>query len=178
MLTEAKVKAVTIRLYNGDITAYDGDAIVNAANNHLWMGSGVAGAIKKKGGDAIEKEAISEGPVKVGEAVVTGAGKLKVDYVIHAVVMGQDLKTNERSIREATQSALMRCDELKIERVAFPALGTGVGSIDYETCAGAMLEEMMYYIEEEDTSLKEIAIYLYGDESYQTFAEALVKIVS
>ena len=73
MITEAKLKGVTIKLYKGDITTYDGDAIVNAANNHLWMGSGVAGAIKKKGGDEIEKEAMSIGPVKVGEAVVTCA---------------------------------------------------------------------------------------------------------
>ena len=178
MLTEARVKTVTIKLCKGDITAYGGDAIVNAANNHLWMGSGVAGAIKRKGGDEIEKEAVSVGPVKVGEAVVTGAGKLKVDYVIHAVVMGQDLKTSERIIREATQNVLMRCDELKIERVAFPALGTGVGAVPYDVCARAMLEEMIYYIEEEEeTSLKEIVIYLYGDEAYQAFAEVFEQIL-
>ena len=178
MLTEARVKTVMIRLCNGDITAYDGDAIVNAANNHLWMGSGVAGAIKRKGGDEIEKEAVSIGPVKIGEAVVTGAGKLKVDYVIHAVVMGQDFKTSERIIREATQNVLIRCDELKIERVALPALGTGVGAVSYDVCARAMLEEMIYYIEEEEeTSLKEIVIYLYGDEAYQAFAEVFEQIL-
>ncbi len=177
MITEAELKGVTIKLYKGDITTYDGDAIVNAANNHLWMGSGVAGAIKKKGGDEIEKEAMSIGPVKVGEAVVTGAGKLDVDYVIHAVVMGQDLKTSEKMIREATQRALMRCDELKIERIAFPALGTGAGSIPYDACALAMLEEIFYYIEEEDTSLKEIAIYLYDDDALRSFGQVLERLV-
>jgi len=178
MLTEARVKGVTIKLYKGDITTYDGDAIVNAANNHLWMGSGVAGAIKKKGGDDIEREVMSIGPVKVGEAVVTGAGKLDVDYVIHAVVMGQDLKTSEKIIREATQSVLMRCDELRIERVAFPALGTGVGAIPYDVCALAMLEEIFYYIEEEDTSLKEIAFYLYDDDALRSFGQALEQVVA
>ena len=116
-----------IILIQGDITDYKTDAIVNAANNELWMGSGVAGAIKAKGGIEIEEEAKAKGPIKVGEAVATTAGKLKAKFVIHAAVMGQDSKTNENYIRNATLSSLKEAEELNLSSIAFPALGTGVG---------------------------------------------------
>src|SRR3989337_1644406 len=87
-----------IVLILGDITDSETDAIVNAANDHLWMGSGVAGAIKAKGGVEIEQEAKAKGPIPIGEAVAKSAGKLKAKYVIHAAVMGQDLQTNEKYI--------------------------------------------------------------------------------
>jgi len=173
MATEKKVRGVTIRLYKGDITDYDGDAVVNAANNYLWMGSGVAGAIKRKGGVEIEREAVAKGPINVGEAVVTDAGQLNVDYVIHAAVMGQDLTTNERFIREATTNSLFLCDELGVKRVAFPAFGTGVGGFPLRECAKAMLEEVVLYLKEEDTNLEEIAFYLYGDEAFRAFSDVL-----
>src|SRR3972149_446583 len=98
----------------GDITDSGADAIVNAANNHLWMGSGVAGAIKRKGSAEIEKEAIAKGPIAVGEAVATTGGKLKARYVIHAAAMGQDLRTDEAKIASATRNALLRAEELGI----------------------------------------------------------------
>lgn len=86
---------------------------------------------------------------------------MKVDYIIHAAVMGQDLKTSEAIIREATQNSLYKCDELGIERVAFPAFGTGVGGFPVDNCSKAMLEEVVLYLEEEkDTNLKEVAFYL------------------
>jgi uncharacterized protein (DUF433 family) len=78
----------------GDITALEVDAIANAANNALWMGAGVAGAIKRAGGDEIEREAVAKGPIEVGEAVAAGAGRLAAKWVIHGAVMGQDLRTD------------------------------------------------------------------------------------
>src|SRR4030067_1085337 len=89
-------------LSQGDITEMDCDAIVNAANNHLWMGAGVAGAIKRKGGEIIEEEAVKKGPMPVGEAVATTAGALKARYVIHAAGMGQDLTTDAGKIYSCT----------------------------------------------------------------------------
>src|SRR5205807_5858876 len=86
-----------IRVVKGDITALPCEAIVNAANSHLWMGGGVAGAIKRRGGPEIEQEAMRRGPVPVGEAVATGAGRLPARYVIHAVTMGQDLRSEEHT---------------------------------------------------------------------------------
>jgi len=88
---EVRVGKARIRVVLGDITEQDTDAIANAANDHLWMGSGVAGAIKSKGGEEIELEAMKQGPIPVGSAVITGAGRLPQRYVIHAAVMGQKL---------------------------------------------------------------------------------------
>ncbi|MFP4483150.1 MAG: macro domain-containing protein [Thermovirgaceae bacterium] len=177
MVSERKVGKTVIRLYKGDITCYDGDAIVNAANEKLVMKAGVAGAIKEKGGEEIEDEALDRGPVEVGEAVVTSAGDLPVDYVIHAAVVRNDGHTGEREIRGATQNSLYRCDELSIGRVAFPAFGTGVGRYPVDKCARAMLEEVVLYLEEErDTSLREVAFFLFGEETWMAFSRVLDSI--
>lgn len=177
MVTERSVGNTIIRLYKGDITNFEGDAVVNAANSGLWMGSGVAGAIKRIGGKSIEEEAVGKAPISPGEAVVTNAGSLNVEYVIHAAVMGEDLVTSEALIRSATQNVLYRCDELHIGSVAFPALGTGVGRFPADACAKAMLDEVVLYLQEEtDTSLREIVFYLFGDEAFQSFSRALEKI--
>lgn len=90
-----KIKNTEIKVVKGDITQVKADAIVNAANNKLVMGGGVAGAIKRKGGKIIEDEAVKKGPIKVGEAVVTGAGDLPAEYVIHAATMGMNFETDE-----------------------------------------------------------------------------------
>jgi O-acetyl-ADP-ribose deacetylase (regulator of RNase III) len=177
MVSEHGVGNTSIRLYKGDITGFQGGAIVNAANSALWMGSGVAGAIKRLGGESIEKEAMGQAPIKPGEAAVTGAGNLKVDYIIHAAVMGEDLVTSEALIRTATQNCLYKSDELHIESVAFPALGTGVGRFPVDACATVMIDEVVMYLKEEtDTSLREVAFYLFGEETWESFAKALEKI--
>jgi len=106
------------------------------------MGSGVAGALKRVGGNEIEAEALNRGPVSTGEAVVTGAGKLKARYVIHAAVMGQDLQTDAAKIRQATKNSLLRADELGIKSLAFPALSTGVGGFPIAECARIMINEV------------------------------------
>jgi len=137
---EKNLSGLKIKLIQGDITDQEVDAIVNAANNHLWMGAGVAGAIKRKGGNQIEDEAMKKGPIPIDEAIVTSAGKLKAKYVIHAAVMGQDLITNEEYIKNATLNSLKRAEELKIKSIAFPAFGTGVGGFPLDRCAQIMLD--------------------------------------
>ena len=131
---------IAIEIRQGDITLSECDAIVNAANNELWMGSGVAGAIKSKGGQIIEDEAQSKGPINPGEAVETTAGALRAKYIIHAAGMGQDLKTTEALIRDSTKSVLRVGEELGINSIAFPAIGTGVGGFDPVKCAEIMIE--------------------------------------
>ncbi|MCK4224868.1 MAG: macro domain-containing protein [candidate division Zixibacteria bacterium] len=167
MLKESQ--RVAIKLIQGDITEQEVDAIVNAANNHLWMGVGVAGAIKRKGGIEIEKEAMSKGPIPVGEAVVTKAGSLKAKYVIHAAVMGQDLITNEEHIRNATLNSLKRAEELKIKSIAFPAFGTGVGGFPVDECARIMLAEVKNF-SKNAKSLKEIRFVLFDKKSYDIWS--------
>jgi len=157
-----------IEVLEADITALEVDAVVNAANNHLWMGGGVAGAIKRKGGAEIEAEAVRQGPLAVGESVVTGAGSLPARYVIHAAVMGQDLQTDADNIRRATQTALERAKELGVETVAFPALGTGVGGFPVAEAARIMIGEARNHLAR-DTSVRQITFALFGREAYDAF---------
>ncbi len=166
---ENESQKIKIRLIQGNITEQEVDAIVNAANNHLWMGAGVAGAIKRKGGNEIEKEAMSKGPLPIGEAVVTKAGSLKAKYVIHAVVMGQDLVTNEEYIKNAAFNSLKRAEELKIKSIAFPAFGTGVGGFSIDGCARIMLDEIKNFSKKTEF-LKEVRFVLFDRKSYNIWS--------
>jgi O-acetyl-ADP-ribose deacetylase (regulator of RNase III) len=163
---------VRIEVIEGDIAVLTADALVNAANNHLWMGSGVAGALKKAGGTEIQEEAMKKGPVPVGEAVVTGAGKLKAKFVIHAAVMGQDLRTDKKKIADATKNSLLKADELGIRSIAFPAFGTGVGGFPIEECARIMIDTVRKYTLG-NTGLEKIIFVLYGQSAYTAFKEEL-----
>src|SRR5438874_1167829 len=100
-----RIGQISFEIQRGDISQANVDAVVNAANNHLWMGAGVAGALKRAGGIEIEREAVSKGPGEIGEAVVTGGGGLSARHVIHAAVMGQDLQTDQSKIRKAKKNA-------------------------------------------------------------------------
>jgi len=116
-----------LALWNGDICDLEVDAIVNPANVTLWMSTGVAGAIKRRGGDAIEFAAVRQAPVALGEAIVTDAGSLAARWVIHAVSLDHQRRTSAEAIGRAVRSALARARELGVETLAIPALGTGVG---------------------------------------------------
>lgn len=164
--------SATIDLFKGDITTLEVDAIVNAANNHLWMGAGVAGAIKRAGGQSIEDEAVRKGPIPIGEAVVTGAGRLKARYVIHAAVMGQDLTTDAAKVAAATKNSLLRAEELGLKSIAFPALGTGVGGFPLSQAAEIMISTVREHLQR-PTSLSRVVFALFGDEAYRAFAEVL-----
>jgi len=129
-----------IRIAQGDITDFAGDAIVNAANNYLQLGSGVAGAIRRKGGPSIQEECGCHGRIKVGEAAITGGGKLPAKYVIHAAAMG-DEPASLNTVRSATKDALRLALEENLATVAFPLLGTGVAGLPLEPVARVMLEE-------------------------------------
>ncbi len=159
-----------ISLVRGDIAAQETDAIVNAANNALWMGAGVAGAIKRAGGQEIEREAVAKGPIPIGEAAVTGAGRLKARYVIHAAVMGQNLRTDADKIRSATENSLRRADALGLKSIAFPALGTGVGGFSLDECARVMLEVVWGH---SGGSLERAVFVLYDEPAYRAFEKAL-----
>ncbi len=163
---------IKIEVSQGDITRLELDALVNAANNQLWMGGGVAGALKRVGGREIEAEAVEKGPIPIGEAVVTGAGKLRAKYVIHAAVMGQELRTDTDKIRQATRNSLIRGDELGIKSVAFPALGTGVGGFPLNECARTMIKEVRQY-SAGGTRLEKVVFVLYDEPAYRVFKEEL-----
>lgn len=162
-----------ITVHTGDITELDVDAVVNAANNHLWMGSGVAGAIRRKGGIAIEREAVDKGPIPVGESVVTGAGSLKARHVIHAAVMGQNLSTDADKIKRATQSALEKAVEVGAQTVGFPAFGTGVGGFPMDECARIMVSAVTQYVRDHPGDFSEICFALIDPKAAETFEKAL-----
>jgi O-acetyl-ADP-ribose deacetylase (regulator of RNase III) len=170
---EIMIGNTTIALVIGDITQIQADAIVNAANNHLWMGAGVAGAIKRKGGSEIEEEAVKYGPIPIGEAVATSAGSLNAKYVIHAAGIGPDLQTDEKKIRNATKNSLLRAEELKLKSIAFPSIGTGVGGFPIEKAASIMIQTVIEHIRSK-THLRKIIFVLYGNDAYKKFEKELM----
>jgi O-acetyl-ADP-ribose deacetylase (regulator of RNase III) len=159
-----------LEVVEGDIAALAVDAIANAANDRLWMGAGVAGAIKRAGGEEIEREAVAKGPIAVGDAVATGAGRLAARWVVHAAVMGQDLVTSADAIRNATRRTLEVADELGAEAVALPAFGTGVGGFPLADCARIMVAEARAF---EARSLRRVVFAVHGDEAAAAFRTAL-----
>src|SRR3954471_2945128 len=164
------VPPLTIDIADGDIAAQDTDAVVNAANNAFWMGSGVAGALKARGGQRIEAEAMAQGPVEPGDCVVTAAGQLPAKFVIHAAVMGQDLQTSAALIERATANSLARAEALRLTSIAFPAFGTGVGGFAIDACARTMLAAIRAHAPAAAT-LRLIRVILFGLPAYRIFAE-------
>jgi O-acetyl-ADP-ribose deacetylase (regulator of RNase III) len=159
-----------LELTQGDITALKVDAIANAANNELWMGAGVAGAIKRAGGEEIEREAVAKGPIEIGDAVATGAGRLAAKHVIHGAVMGTDLKTNGELIERTTRRCLEVADALGAESLALPAFGTGVGGFPLDECARIMVRAARAH---EPRSLQHVVFAVFGDEAWAAFDAAL-----
>ncbi len=159
-----------LAVVEGDITALDVDAIANAANDRLWMGAGVAGAIKRAGGDGIEREAVANGPIAVGEGVATGAGRLQARWVIHGACMGQDLRTDADTVRRTTESSLRLADELGARSLALPAFGTGVGGLPLGECARVMVAAARSH---EPQTLERVLFAVFGDEARRAFEAAL-----
>lgn len=158
-----------IQVAQGDITEFAGDAIVNAANNQLILGSGVAGAIRRKGGPSIQEECDRHGPIRVGEAALTGAGQLPVRKVVHAAVLGDQPATLD-TFRRATQAALRLALEHQLYRLAFPLLGTGVGGLGVPQVVEVMLDEL-----EAAPDPLEITLYGYSQADAEAIRQALAR---
>lgn len=178
-------KTMEILIRRGDITEQpDIEAIVNAANTDLILGAGVAGAIRRKGGDVIDREGRAKGPIRLGEAVATTAGQLPNQYVIHAAAMGyraEDARvpkrpgslTSKEIIEAATQSCLRVADEFKIRSLAFPALGTGVVGFPTEECAEVMIRAVRDYGHSHpDSFLERVVFVLFDEQAERVFERA------
>jgi O-acetyl-ADP-ribose deacetylase (regulator of RNase III) len=165
-----------IAIERGDITDWEVDAIVNAANTTLAMGAGVAGAIKRKGGVIIEEEATRQGPIEVGDAVLTTGGNLMATHIIHAAVMGPDLKTDPEKIATATRSVLALADKHRLTSIAMPALGTGVGRVAPAAAADAMLPIVVAHLKTGTSSVKRVVFVLYQDDAYKAFSDTLGRL--
>ena len=167
-----RVDDLTVEVIQGDLTQQDVDAIVNAANNDLELGGGVAGAIARAGGSAIQAECRKIGPVEVGDAAITTGGNLKARYVIHAASMRLGGRTSADSLRRSTRRSLEIAKEKGLRSIAFPAVGTGIARFPLDDCARIMLEEVAAH-GRLPTSLQQVRFVLFGSEAEVAFnAEA------
>ena len=157
-----------IVLREGDITEEAVDAIVNAANSRLRLGSGVAGAIREKGGPTIQAECDAIGPIGVGDAAVTGAGGLRARFVIHAASMPPGGSSSAESVRASVRRSLELAAERGCRTIAIPAVGAGIGGLAVQRCAEILLEEARAHLAGE-TSLAEIRFVLLGEPAFRVF---------
>ena len=167
-----------IHIQQGDITDMDVDAIVNAANNDLILGAGVAGAILRKGGPSIQEECNEIGSIPVGYAAITRGGNLKARYVIHAASMGLGgERTTAKSLKTSTAHSLRIAAERKLRTIAFPAVGTGVSGFPVGECAQIMLGEAIQHLRG-DSPLETIYFVLFDQATRNTFARTWEKLKS
>jgi len=167
-----RVDGLTVEVQQGDLTIQDVDAIVNAANNDLELGGGVAGAIARAGGPAIQAECRTVGPIEVGDAAITGGGRLKARHVIHAASMRLGGRTTAESLRRSTRRSLAIAEERGLRSIAFPAIGTGIARFPMEDCARIMLEEVVA-LAPTARSMRDVRFILFGDDAVSAFrAEA------
>jgi O-acetyl-ADP-ribose deacetylase (regulator of RNase III) len=157
-----------ITLREGDLTAQEVDAIVNAANSELKLGGGVAGAIRAKGGPAIQAECDAHGPIVVGDAAVTGAGDLPARFVIHAAGMALGGSASADSVRSSMRRSLELARERGLRTIAVPAIGAGIAGFPLQRCAEILIEEARAHLAQ-STSLEEIRFVLFGEPAYRVF---------
>jgi O-acetyl-ADP-ribose deacetylase (regulator of RNase III) len=169
---KADIANSAIELLDADITEMDTDAIVNAANSMLIMGGGVAGAIRRKGGPAIQKECNKIGGTFVGGAVITTGGKLKARYVIHAVGPRWGEGDEDEKLKNATLNSLKLADKNNLKSVAFPAISAGIFGFPIDRCAQIMLRTTIDYLKGQ-TGLKKVVFCLFGSVSYSVFENQL-----
>lgn len=169
-------RGVEIVVKRGDITEEEVDAIVNPANSLMVMGGGVAGAIKRRGGEEIEKEAMKYAPVPIGQAVVTSAGKLRAKYVIHAPTMERPaMRTSLDKVAKAVQAALRAAEERGLESLAFPGMGTGVGGLPVYDAVKTMCHVIREHLDK-GSRLRRIHLVAYTEEDYREFVRAAQEV--
>jgi O-acetyl-ADP-ribose deacetylase (regulator of RNase III) len=166
-----------IVLMQGDLTEMDVDAIVNAANNDLQLGGGVAGAVRRKGGETIQRECDAIGSIPIGGAAITSGGKLRARFVIHAASMQLGGETTEPALRTSTAHCLRIASERKLRSIAFPAVGTGIAGFPLSVCARIMLREVADHLKG-PTSLERVHFVLFDARSLAEFEKAWGEITA
>ena len=160
----------TIHIEQGDLTACPVDAIVNAANNDLILGGGLAGAIRRRGGPAVQADCDRHGPVQVGQAAITTAGDLPARYVIHQASMRLGGRTAEPDLRSSTAAVLKLAEQNGVRTLAFPATGTGIAGFPLQRCAEVMLEEVRKHVAA-GTQLTDVHFVLFDDAARKVFQD-------
>jgi O-acetyl-ADP-ribose deacetylase (regulator of RNase III) len=169
-MSQPSVKGIAARvvIQQGDLTEMDTDAIVNAANNDLVLGAGVAGAIRRKGGEAIQRECDAIGSIPLGFAAITSGGNLKARHVIHAASMGLGSLTTADTLRTSTQHSLRLASERGLKTIAFPAVGTGIAGFPMKDCAEIMLQQAAEHLRN-GSSLETIYFVLFDEQAAGIF---------
>ncbi len=162
--------AEQIVIQQGDLTEMDVDAIVNAANNDLRLGGGVAGAIRRKGGEAIQRECDGIGSVPIGGAAITSGGRLKARHVIHAASMQLGGRTTAHALRSSTAHSLRIAQEKRLKTIAFPAVGTGIAGFSMQECAEIMLSEVAEHLKR-PTTLEKVYFVLFDEPARKVFEQ-------
>ncbi|MCS7110543.1 MAG: macro domain-containing protein [Candidatus Caldarchaeum sp.] len=168
-----KVGKTEVVCLKGDITESDAEAIVNAANQYLKMGGGVAGAILRKGGPSIQEECDRIGYCPVGGAVITGGGRLKAKYVIHAVGPRMGEGDEQRKLRDAVINSLKLADTYGIKSIAFPAISTGAFGYPVEEAAKVIVSAVVDYLTRENSGLTKVMFVLYDENTHKIFSQFL-----
>ena len=164
--------AERIVIEQGDLIEMDVDAIVNTANNDLQLGGGVAGLIRRRGGEAIQRECDDIGTIPLGGAAITSGGNLKARHVIHAASMELGGRTTARDLRAATAHSLRIAAEKGLKTIAFPAIGTGIGGFPLAECAEIMLREVARHLRSA-TSLEQVYFVLYDVKALAAFQKTM-----
>lgn len=167
-----KMNDTLLELLQADITELEVDAIVNAANEDLTMGSGVAGAILAKGGESIQQECSRIGGTPVGTSVMTTAGDLDAERVIHAVGPRMGEGDEDRKLASAVRSALALADRHGLRSIAIPAISTGAFGFPVDRCARILLTEIHRYLQG-GTKLERVAVCLHDEKTFKTFRREL-----
>ncbi|MHA1695108.1 MAG: macro domain-containing protein [Candidatus Helarchaeota archaeon] len=171
-----RIKDSEINLIKGDITEQDTDAIVNAANAQLIMGGGVAGAIRRKGGPAIQEECNKIGGTFVGGAVITTGGNLKARYVIHAVGPRMGEGDEDNKLKNATLNSLKLADKHNLKSIAFPAISTGIFGYPINKCAKIMLSTTIEYLKG-NSNIKSVNFVLFTQNDFNVFKNTLTELL-
>jgi len=159
---------VAVTILEGDLTAQDVDAIVNAANNDLELGGGVAGAIARRGGPSIQTECRAIGTIAIGDAAITGGGNLPARFVVHAASMRLGGRTTADALRDSTRRSLELARDKGLHSIAFPAVGTGIAHFPLEDCARIMVEQVVSHAAAPGT-LTDIRFVLFGEVARAAF---------
>jgi len=167
-MAEWTINGKKLRIVEGNIVVLNVDAIVNAANKSLILGGGVAGAIRNLGGPSIQEECNAIGPIEVGEAVLTGAGTLNAEYVIHAVGPVYGEGDEDIKLANATLNSLKLAQEKTLKSIALPAISTGIFHFPIKRCAEIMIKIAMDFLRDNETP-QEIVLCLYGERAYTIF---------
>ena len=165
------MSATRVVIIAGDLVEQEVDAIVNAANNELQLGGGVAGAIRRAGGPSIQDECDRHGPVRVGEAAITGAGNLRARYVIHAASMSLGGRTTRESLRSSMDDTFRLAQRYEVSSIAVPAVGTGIAGFPLDDCARIMAEALIAALSD-GWPPREVRFVLFGENAKRPFEAA------